>query len=94
MLSIGINDFLRWYDCDLPAVFLIDTSQPSAVLRIRKEVWDLKYKVTKVYVVEASSKSEAIEKVVSDPDTLEMMFCSKVEDKSFIGQVKSQLTGK
>jgi hypothetical protein len=54
----------------------------------------LKYKVTKVYIVEASSKQEAIQKVQSDPDTLEMMFCSKVEDKGFLGAVKSQLTGK
>ena len=54
----------------------------------------MKYKVTKVYIVEASNKQEAIQKVQADPDTLEMMFCSKVEEKGFLGAVKSQLTGK
>ena len=54
----------------------------------------MKYKVTKVYIVEASSKQEAIQKVQSDPDTLEMMFCSKVEEKGFLATAKQQLTGK
>lgn len=53
-----------------------------------------KYKVTKVYVVEASSKSEAVDKVVKDPDTLQYVSVSLQVDGGFIGAVKKQLGGK
>ena len=51
------------------------------------------YKVTKVYVVEANSKQEAVDKVVKDPDTLEYVSVKPVENKGFFKTVKDQILG-
>jgi len=54
-----------------------------------------KYKVTKVYIVEASNKVEAVDKVTKDPgELLEYVSAKKVENPGFLGQVKQQLIGK
>lgn len=53
----------------------------------------MKYKVTKVYIVEASNKAEAVEQVVRNPDSLQYVAVSEVTDKGFLNQVKKQLTG-
>jgi hypothetical protein len=53
-----------------------------------------KYKVTKVYEVEAENKSEAIEKVNRDPDLLMYTSVYVVLDKSWSAQAKEQLFGK
>lgn len=53
-----------------------------------------KYKVTKVYEVEAASKSEAIEKAQKEPESLMYVSVYLVEEKGWMGQVKQQLTGK
>lgn len=54
----------------------------------------MKYKLTKVYEVEASSKEEAIEKITKDPETLVYVSVTKIVDKGFWAQTKNQLTGK
>jgi hypothetical protein len=60
----------------------------------RKEVQMPKYKVTKVYEVEARNKEEAVQKMQNDPDTLMYTSVYLVTDKSWTGIVKEQLTGK
>lgn len=54
----------------------------------------MKYKVTKVYLVEAENKVEAVGKVVKDPDSLQYVSVSEITDKGFLNTVKNQLTGK
>jgi hypothetical protein len=54
----------------------------------------MKYKVTKVYEVEAASKQEAVDKVVKDPNTLMYVSVTEVVSKTFWAQAKQQLTGK
>lgn len=53
-----------------------------------------KYKVTKVYEVEAGSKSEAIEKAQREPDSLMYVSVYLVTEKGWGAQIKEQLTGK
>lgn len=53
----------------------------------------MKYKVTKVYIVDASNKVEAVDQVVKNPDSLQYVAVSEVVDKGFLNQVKKQLTG-
>lgn len=52
-----------------------------------------KYKVTKVYEVEAQNKQEAIDKVIADPDSLMYVSCSLVYTKNWTDQAKEQLFG-
>ncbi len=53
----------------------------------------MKYKVTKVYVVEAANKAEAVDAVAKDPDTLEFVSIKPVEISSWKDSIKKQLTG-
>lgn len=53
----------------------------------------MKYKVTKVYIVEAPDKAEAVEVVLENPDSLQYVAVSEVTNQGFLNQVKKQLTG-
>ena len=51
----------------------------------------MKFKVTKVYIVEAQTKVEAVEKITKNPDTLEYVTVKPVDESSGWGeQIKKQ----
>ena len=52
-----------------------------------------KYKVTKVFIVDATSKQEAVDKVVANPDTLEYVSVKPIEEKGWLKTAKEMVTG-
>jgi len=52
-----------------------------------------KFKVTKVYIVEAKSKAEAVDKASQNPDSLEMVFVKELPNTGVLDTVKKQLLG-
>lgn len=52
-----------------------------------------KYKVTKVYEVEASNKAEAMAKVEKDPESLKYVTAYLLYDVGLAGELKRQLFG-
>jgi hypothetical protein len=51
----------------------------------------LKYKVIKIYIVEAANKKAAIEEVNKNPDTLETTIVKEVVQEGWGGTLKKQL---